>query len=56
MRVLRSTLAIAAVLLAGSAMAADDLKSGPQVGEGISGGFRALFLNGEYADKSRCPV
>ncbi len=32
------------------------LRSGPQVGENISGRFPALFLNGEHAGKKRCPV
>jgi hypothetical protein len=33
-------------------------KSGPQPGEGVNGGFLALFLNGEHghAGKYRCPV
>jgi hypothetical protein len=53
---LRSTLSLAVVVLAGGALAAGDLKSGPQVGEGVSGGFRALFVNGDHAGKSRCPV
>jgi hypothetical protein len=36
----------------------NEVKSGPQVGEGINGGFAALFLNGlpEHAGKRRCPV
>jgi hypothetical protein len=53
---LRSTMSLAVVLLAGSAMAADDLKSGPQVGEGISGGFQILFVNGDQGGNKRCPV
>jgi hypothetical protein len=35
--------------------AVDDLKSGPQIGE-QSSRFAALFLNGDQADKKRCPV
>ena len=52
----RAILSLAVVLLAAGAAAADELKSGPQVGEGIPGGFRVLFLNGDQADKQRCPV
>ena len=35
-----------------------EVKSGPQVGEGINGGFVSLFLNGEHghAGQQRCPV
>src|SRR5258708_26668533 len=45
----RSILSLALVLLAGSAPAADELKSGPQVGEGVPAGFSALFLNADHA-------
>jgi hypothetical protein len=34
----------------------NDIQSGPQVGEGINGGFGALFLNGDHAGQQRCPV
>jgi hypothetical protein len=34
----------------------NEIKSGPQVGEGINGGFLAHFLNGAEADRQRCPV
>jgi len=51
--VFRSTLAL--VLLAGSAMA-DELKSGPQVGTGVPGGFSTLFVNGIHAGQKCCPV
>ena len=44
------------VLLAGRAAGADDLKSGPQVGDGVPGGFGALFINGDHAGRTRCPV
>jgi hypothetical protein len=53
---------ICAALFGGACVAeeaksvADVLKSGPQVGEGGSGGFGALFVNGQHAGKSRCPV
>ena len=53
---LRSILSVAVVLLAGGAAAADGLRSGPQVGERIPGGFGALFVNGDHAGKRRCPV
>lgn len=48
--------ALACALLASGAGRADEWKSGPQVGEGGSGGFGAVFVNGEHAGKSRCPV
>jgi hypothetical protein len=48
--------ALLLVLLAGSATAADRLKSGPQVGEGVPGGFPALFVNGLHAGHKCCPV
>ena len=53
---LRSTLSVAAVLLAAATANAENLKSGPQVGNGNPGGFGALFVNGEHAGKKRCPV
>ena len=43
-------------LLAGGPAGAGDLKSGPQVGEGVPGGFPALFVNGLHAGKKCCPV
>jgi hypothetical protein len=47
---------MAAVLLAGSALA-DDLKSGPQVGcDNDRSGFRPQFVTGPAAGKSLCPV
>jgi len=52
----RSILSLAAMLLAGSALAADDLKSGPQVGEGISGAFFPDWVNGDHAGYDACPV
>ena len=52
----RSTLTLAVVLLAGGVFAADDLKSGPQVGEGISGRFEPVWLNGETNRGNDCPV
>jgi hypothetical protein len=50
-----STVSVAVILLAGVARA-NDLKSGPQVGNGVPGGFVTTFLNGPHADKRRCPV
>jgi hypothetical protein len=52
---IRST-AILGLVLLGAVASADELKSGPQVGDGIPGGFSSLFVNGEHADKNRCPV
>ena len=51
---IRSTLAV--VLLAGSVFAADDLKSGSQVGEGIAGRFEPIWLNGDPRGGNHCPV
>jgi hypothetical protein len=39
-----------------SVAGADELKSGPQVGEGINGGFVVLCANGNFAGKRCCPV
>lgn len=50
------TLSLSALLLAGSLLPAAELKSGPQVGDPVNGGFVVPFLNGTYADKKRCPV
>jgi hypothetical protein len=33
-----------------------EVKSGPQVGEGVNGAFASLFLNGIHAGKPCCPV
>ena len=52
----RITVPLALLLLAGGALAGDALKSGPQVGEGINGGFRVQCANGKFAGKSCCPV
>jgi hypothetical protein len=51
----RSTLPLTFVLLAASAAWADDLKSGPQVGDGRRG-FQAQFFTGIHAGKKYCPV
>lgn len=47
---------LAMVLLVGGAIAADDLKSGPQVGENIPGAFNPLNCNGSDAGQKRCLV
>lgn len=52
----RSAVAVCALLLAGGVASADELKSGPQVGDGINGGFRVACANGRYAGKHCCPV
>lgn len=51
---LSSTLALSLVLLAASPE--PELKSGPQVGSGVPGGFSTLFSNGDHAGAKRCPV
>lgn len=53
--VFRSSLSMAVLLLAGSMVSADELTSGPQVGEQATK-FGALFLNGDQAGRRRCPV
>ena len=52
---LATTSAIAVVLALGSAIAAD-VKSGPQVGDTIPGGFNVLNVTGPQAGKSNCQV
>jgi hypothetical protein len=44
------------VLLAGIAIAADALESGPQVGTTIPGPFNPLNVTGEDAGEKRCLV
>jgi hypothetical protein len=51
----RSTLAATVLWLAAGAAWADDLKSGPQVGENRRG-FMAQFQNGVHAGQRYCPV
>lgn len=46
---------MAAALLVGSALAADALKSGPQVGDSLSP-FEPLNCTGRFADQKRCLV
>lgn len=45
--------AVAAVLMAAGLAQAENLVSGPQVGDGVPGEFRVLFLNGDHAGKPR---
>jgi hypothetical protein len=52
----RTNLSLGVVLLVGSLLPAAELKSGPQVGDRLNGGFSVQFLNGMHADKKRCPV
>ena len=47
---------LAAALLFCSAGAAAELKSGPQVGEGINGKFIVHGLNASLGGKNYCPV
>jgi hypothetical protein len=41
-------------LLAGAVVAANSIKSGPQVGEELAGPFHPLNINGEAAGKKNC--
>jgi hypothetical protein len=47
---------LAVVLLVGGVIAADDLKSGPQVGDTIPGAFNPLNVTGDDAGQKRCLV
>jgi len=47
---------LAVMLLVGSVIGADDLKSGPQVGEKIPGAFNPLNVTGSDAGQKRCLV
>ena len=49
-----ASLAIAVCI--STALAADALKSGPQVGEKIPGPFNVLNCNGSQAGKTNCQV
>ena len=48
------TAAVAVVLFACSAFAAEPIKSGPQVGEKVPGPFHPLNINGEMAGQKNC--
>ena len=54
--IVRSTFSLGLVLMASGVLLAAELKSGPQVGDRVNGGFSVQFLNGTHADKKRCPV
>ena len=47
---------LALALLVGSAWAAEDLKSGPQVGDGIPKPFNPNNVTGKFAGKKQCLV
>ncbi len=51
----RVVLSLTALLFAKGA-AAENLVSGPQAGEKVSGRFTLRILNGEHAGMTRCPV
>lgn len=52
---IRSLFAVALVLVAGSTLiAADAVKSGPQVGQKVPGPFHPLNVNGEFANEKHC--
>ena len=48
--------AVAIVLLIGSAMAAENLKSGPQAGDKIPGPFHPMNITGAFAGQKQCLV
>jgi hypothetical protein len=48
--------ALAVALLAGGALAADDLKSGPQPGQRLAGPFHPLNVTGPGAGQKVCQV
>jgi len=47
---------LAIVLLIGSAMAAENLKSGPQTGDKIPGPFHPMNITGAFAGQKQCLV
>jgi hypothetical protein len=47
---------LAILLLVGSMVAAETLKSGPQVGEKVPGPFNPLNVNGSAAGQKVCQV
>jgi hypothetical protein len=51
-----ATASLAIVLAFGSTVAADALKSGPQVGDDVPGPFNVMNCNGSQAGKSNCQV
>src|SRR3989442_1640545 len=52
----RAVVSVVVVLFVGGVTLAENLVSGPQVGEKVSGNFHVLFLNGDHAGAKRCPV
>jgi hypothetical protein len=52
----RSLLILGVAALMGAAPHVAPPRSGPQVGDGINGGFRVNPVNGLYGGKSCCPV
>jgi len=52
----RVSLAVGALLLTCSVFAAEELKSGPQVGKGIPGVFHPFNVNGSAAGEKSCLV
>jgi hypothetical protein len=53
----RPMMSLAVLLLAGSLVTADDLKSGPPVGcENNRSGFKPQFVTGPSAGQNLCPV
>jgi hypothetical protein len=52
----RSILSLVVVVLAGGVCTAEEMKSGPQPGEGISGRFDPVWLNGDPRGGNHCPV
>ena len=48
--------ALAALLLAGSVLAEEALKSGPEVGDRVPGPFSPLNINGASAGQKVCQV
>jgi len=47
---------LAVMLLVGGVMAAEALKSGPQIGDKVPGPFNVMNCNGPQAGKSNCQV
>jgi len=56
MRTSTTGASLAAALLVCSAIAADDLKSGPQVGQNLPGAFHPLNINGGRSGQKNCLV
>src|SRR5262245_12210428 len=52
----RSVVSLVVCLLVGSVAGAENLVSGPQVGDQVPGEFRVLFLNGVCAGETGSPI